>query len=165
MDERPQNADEPSTTTAWSPFRHGAFAVLWSATVVSNTGTWMQNAAAGWLMTTLDPDPVAVSLVQVASSLPMFLLALPGGALADIVDRRRLLILVQIVVTIIVALFGLLVWWDRVSPAALLIFTFLTGAAAALIAPAWQSIVPQLVSRSELAAGVALNSEIGRAHV
>src|SRR5262245_38412148 len=79
-----------------SPFGYPAFTVLWIATVVSNIGTWMQNAAAGWLMTSLDGDPFVVSLVQVATALPMFLLALPAGALADIVDRRNLIVVVQV---------------------------------------------------------------------
>src|SRR5260370_3959887 len=78
-----------------APFRDRAFAVLWVATVVSNIGTWMQGAAASWLMTGLNPDAFVVSLVQVASSLPMSLFPLPAGALADIIDRRRLLIGVQ----------------------------------------------------------------------
>src|SRR5258708_25685775 len=102
-----QGAGEGS---ALAPFRHRAFAVLWVATVVANIGTWMQNAAAGWLMTSIDPDPFAVSLVQAAASLPMFLFALPAGALADIVDRRRLLIVIQVVVTVLVAAFGFAVW-------------------------------------------------------
>ena len=141
-----------------SPFYHPTFTVLWIATVGSNVGTWMQNAASGWLMTGLDPDPFVVSLVQVASSLPMFALALPAGALADIVDRRHLLIVIQTVVVTLVAAFGLLVWLGRVTPALLLSFSFLAGAAAALIAPAWQSIVPQLVPREHLQPAVALNS-------
>lgn len=78
----------------WAPLRHTVFTVMWLAAVVSNTGTWMYNTASGWMMTDLAPDPLIVSLVQVATSLPMFLLALPAGALADVIDRRRLLILV-----------------------------------------------------------------------
>jgi MFS family permease len=140
-----------------SPFRYPAFAVLWLATVVSNIGTWMQNAAAGWLMTGLDPDPFTVSLVQVATSLPMFLFALAGGALADIVDRRRLLIAIQTAVTTLVAGFGVLVWLGHVTPALLLAFSFLAGTAAALIAPVWMTIVPQLVPRPHLQPAVALN--------
>src|SRR3974390_3803973 len=85
----------PNDASSLSPFRHLTFTVLWLATLVSNIGTWMQNAAAGWLMTSLDPDPLMVSLVQVATSLPLFLFALAGGALADIVDRRRVLIAIQ----------------------------------------------------------------------
>ena len=72
----------------WIAFRHTTFTVVWIATVVANVGTWMYNAASGWLMTSLDADPLTVSLVQVASNLPMFLFALPAGALADTVDKR-----------------------------------------------------------------------------
>ena len=82
----------------------------------------MQNAAASWLMTSLNPDPFTVSLVQVATSLPLFLFALPAGALADIVDRRRLLIGVQVAVTVLVAAFGVLVWVGRATPLFLLSF-------------------------------------------
>src|SRR5580692_3071204 len=107
----------PKEATSLSPFRYPTFTVLWIATVVSNIGTWMQNAAAGWLMTVLDRDPFVVSLVQVATSLPMFLFALAGGALADIVDRRRLLIAIQMTVAALVGGFGLMVWLGGVTPA------------------------------------------------
>jgi MFS family permease len=83
-------------SSACSPFRSTAFTVLWLATVVSHVDVWMQNAAAGWLMTGLTSDPFLHSLVQLATSVPMFLFALPAGALADIVDRRRLLIAMQV---------------------------------------------------------------------
>ena len=81
--------DDPKTTTgsAFSPFRHPAFTVIWTASVAANIGTWMYTAASGWLMTSLAPDPLTVSLVQVAATLPIFLIAIPAGALADIVDR------------------------------------------------------------------------------
>ena len=156
--ERAKPAATAHAASSWSPFRHRAFAVLWGATVVSNIGTWMQNAAAGWMMTGLDPDPLIVSLVQVATSLPMFLFAMPAGALADILDRRRLLIVVQILATVVIVILGLLVWLDRMTPFLLLAFTFLVAAAAALIAPAWQAIVPQLVPKPDLQPAVALNS-------
>src|SRR5882762_1289762 len=111
MDEDRQSRKTPAATaSAGSPFRHRIFAVLWIATVISNIGTWMYNAAAGWLMTTLNADPLIVSLVQVATSLPMFLFALPAGALADIVDRRRFLILVQIALAVLAAAIAALVW-------------------------------------------------------
>src|SRR3954468_19392709 len=96
-DPQPTQSPNPPSTSPWNAFRHRSFTVVWLATVVSNVGTWMYNAASGWLMTSLDTDPLSVSLVQVASSLPMFLLALPAGALADIVDKRRFLILTEIV--------------------------------------------------------------------
>ena len=81
------------------PFRHSLFASLWLASLVANIGGWMYNAAAAWLMTTLDPHPLTVSLVQAAASFPMFLFALPAGALADIVDKRRFILALEIIVT------------------------------------------------------------------
>jgi len=141
----------------WIAFRHTTFTVVWIATVVANVGTWMYNAASGWLMTSLDADPLTVSLVQVASSLPMFLFALPAGALADTVDKRRFLIGAEIVLTIVAAASAVLVWLNLVTPSILLLFTFLLGAGAAFTAPAWQSVVPQLVPKQDLAAAVASN--------
>jgi MFS family permease len=153
-----------STTTvreegsALDPLRHRVFAALWIATVVSNIGTWMQNAAAGWLMAGLTQDPFIVSLVQVATMLPVVLFGLPAGALADIVDRRKLLIAVNAVLALVVAALGFLVWLGRVTPEILLIFTFLVGVGSALIAPSWQAIVPSLVPHKDLQAAISLNS-------
>ena len=149
---------ERDKDSSLAPFHYRTFTVLWIATVVSNIGTWMQNAAASWLMTTLDPDPFTVSLVQVATSLPMFVFAIAAGALADIVDRRRLLIVIQVTVILLVAAFGVLVRFGWVTPNLLLAFAFLVATAAALIMPAWQSIVPLLVPGQHLQPAVALNS-------
>src|SRR6478672_8204305 len=144
---------------ALRPLRNPAYAVLWTATVVTNIGWWMYTAAAAWLMTDLSVDPWMVSLVQVSSSLPMFLLALPGGALAGVVDNRRLLISAESAIVVISLAFAALVWLDRITPVTLLVFTLLLGAGAAVVAPAWQSIVPLLVTRKEeLPLAVALNS-------
>jgi len=142
----------------WSPFRNKAFAVIWAATVISNIGSWMYSAAAAWLMTTVDPDPLMVSLVQVAASLPVFLFALPAGALADIVDRRRLLIGSEYFITIVSIIFAVMVWQHHVTPLCLLLFTFLIESGSAAIAPAWQSTVPTLVPTSQLSAAVTMNS-------
>ena len=81
-----------STPRAFLPLRHATFRTLWLATLASNIGMWVQNTGAGWLMTSLDPAPLMVSLVQAASMLPVFLLALPAGALADLIDRRAFLL-------------------------------------------------------------------------
>jgi MFS family permease len=143
--------------SAWSPFRYTVFTVLWTATVVSNIGSWMQNAAAAWLMTSLRPDPFEVALVQAATTLPMFLFSLPAGALADIVDRRRLLIVVQTAAVAVAALFAIFVWLEWITPNWLLTFISLTGIATVLAMPPWQSIVPQLVPKEELRSAVALN--------
>src|SRR6516225_7890509 len=143
---------------AWGALRYPVFRWLWIATVVSNIGTWMYGAAAGWLMTSLSPSPLIVSLVQVANSLPLFLFALPAGALAAVIDKRRLILALEILTTVFSAIFALLVTLHAVSPATLLLFIFLTGALAALEAPAWQSIVPLLVPQPALSSAVAVNS-------
>jgi MFS family permease len=141
-----------------SPFHHQAFLVLWWATLISNIGTWMQSAAAGWFMTNLDSRPFMVSLVQAAASLPMFLFSIPAGALGDVVDRRKLIILVQVALTVLIVAFVLLIRFNLVTSDILLAFIFLAASAAALIMPVWQSIVPQLVSKAELQPAIALNS-------
>ena len=118
----------------------------------------MYNAASGWLMVSLNPDPLIVSLVQVASTFPMFLFALAAGALADIVDKRRLLIVGETSITVFCGLFSALVWLHRVTPGSLLVFACLIGVASALVAPAWQAVVPQLVPREDLSVAVVANS-------
>ena len=148
----------PRAESPWRPFRHAAFTVLWVATVISNIGTWMQSAASGWLMTSLDPNPLMVAMVQLATALPIFVLAVPSGALADIVDRRRLLLRVELAITAVIALFAYLLGTDSVDEDLLLIVTGCGGIAAALIAPAWQSIVPLLVRRESVAPAITLNS-------
>ncbi len=153
-----QPAASASSSSALSPFRHRAFAVIWGAVLVANIGAWMQNAASSWLMTALDSEPGIVALVQVATAFPMFLIGLPAGALADIFDRRRLLLTMETVGTLLTAGFAVLVMLDRVTPAILLGFVFLSSAASASIAPAWQAIVPQLAGRKELPAAIALIS-------
>jgi MFS family permease len=144
--------------SAWAPFRHTAFTVVWIALVVANVGTWMYNAASGWLMTSLDPDPFTVALVQVATTLPIFLLAIPAGALADIVDRRRFLLVMEILVTAMSAVFAVFVCLNLVTPSILLLFAVMIGVGGALSAPAWQAIVPQLVPKEDLAPAVSANS-------
>jgi MFS family permease len=118
----------------------------------------MQSAAAGWLMTTFNADPRMVAMVQVAAVLPMFLLGLPAGALADVVDRRRLLLIVESIAMVLIAILAFLVAIHRLSARDLLLFTFAQGMASALASPAWQAIVPQLVSSADLAPAIAMNS-------
>ena len=144
--------------SAWRPFRHPAFTVIWAASLAANTGTWMYTAASSWLMTSLSPDPLIVSLVQVTASLPIFLLAIPAGALADIIDRRRFLIIGEAANTAIAVVFAVLVSLNLVTAAVLLLFTFLISAFGAFTAPAWQAVTPQLVPKQDLPAAIAANS-------
>ena len=118
----------------------------------------MHEVGAGWLMTTLNSSPAIVSLVQAATTLPIFLFALFAGALADRVDKKRLLILVNVMLTIVVALLAVLVQLQMMTPLLLILFTFAIGTGAAFVAPAWQSIVPSLVPKDHLQPAIALNS-------
>ncbi|MEM9782896.1 MAG: MFS transporter [Pseudomonadota bacterium] len=141
-----------------APFRHRAFTLLWIATVASNIGTWMHDVGAGWLMTELAPSPMMVAAVQAATTLPIFLFALIAGAVADIVDRRQLLIWVNAVMGVAALMMAALVHLGAMTPVLLLVFTFVFGTGTAFIAPAWQAIVPKLVPREDLSAAIALNS-------
>ena len=142
---------------AFFPLRHRVFRTLWLATLASNTGMWVQNTGAGWLMTSLDPSPFMVSMVQAASMLPVFLLALPAGALADIVDRRRFLIGAQLWMLVMATLLALLAATDALGPWGLLAITFGIGAGTAINFPAWAATTPELVPREDLVGAVALN--------
>ena len=159
-DEHPGgSALSPSAAaSAWSALRYPVFRYLWIATVASNVGGWMYSAACGWLMTNLNANPLVVSLVQVATSLPLFLLALPAGALADMIDKRRFILTLEILTTIFTALFALAVSLKLMTPAVLLLSILLIGALGALETPAWQAIVPQLVPGPALSSAVATNS-------
>jgi MFS family permease len=88
-------SDRRTAESAWTPLSHPVFRALWIASLVSNIGTWMQNVSAAWAMTSLSPSPLMVALVQSATSLPVFVVGLPAGAVADIVDRRRLPLVTQ----------------------------------------------------------------------
>ena len=144
--------------SALSPLREPLFRSLWIAAVISYTGSWMQNVATGWLMTSLTSSPMWVALVQVAVSLPVFLIALPAGALADIVDRRKFLLFTQGSMVAAATVLGVMTLTRTVTPQILLVFTFLLGVGAVMNDPAWQSLTPDLVPPQQLAAAVALNS-------
>jgi len=147
-----------AAASAWSALRYPVFRYLWIATVASNVGGWMYSAACGWLMTSLNANPLIVSLVQAVTSLPLFLLALPAGALADMIDKRRFILTLEILTTIFTALFALAVSLKVVTPVLLLLSILLIGALGALETPAWQAIVPLLVPRPALSSAVASNS-------
>src|SRR5437763_9823279 len=131
----------------WSPLRLPVFRALWIAAVASNIGTWMQSVGAAWLMTSLTPSPLLVALMQTATSLPVFLVGLPAGTLADVVDRRKLLLVTQAWMLLAALVLGVLTWVGLVSAWSLLALTFLLGIGAALSGPVWQAIIPDLVER------------------
>src|SRR5207245_9994339 len=108
----------------WSPLLVPVFRVLWIAWIVANLGVWMQNVSGVWLMTTLSPSPVLIALMQTATSLPVFLLGLPSGTLADIVDRRRLLMVGLSIMLIAASILGMLTLLGAATPWLLLVLTF-----------------------------------------
>ena len=152
-------ADVPmQPVTATAPLRVPLFRNLWMAAVVSYTGSWMQQVGAAWLMTMLTTSPFMVALVQAAMALPVFLVVLPAGALADMVDRRRLLLFSQVWMMIAAAALGVCELMGVCTPWTLLGFTFLLGLGAVLNDPAWQAITPEVVPPHLLQPAVALNS-------
>ncbi len=139
------------------PLRNTVFRQMWLAFVVSSLGVWLQNTGAGWLMTTLSPDPLTVSLVQAATILPMCLLALPAGAIADIVDRRLFLLITQAWTMTAAVLLAVLTLMGLISVWSLLALTFAIGIGSAMTAPAWGALAPELVPREDLVQAIALN--------
>ncbi|MBX3165773.1 MAG: MFS transporter [Candidatus Eremiobacteraeota bacterium] len=140
-----------------SPLRRPLFRMLWVATIVSNIGNWIQEVSSTWLMATMAPDPLMVSLAQVASALPVFLLAIPAGALADVLDRRKLLIFTQAWMLIAAATMAVVTLMGMMNPWILLICTFYLAVGSALNSPGWHAITPEIVPKQELAAAVTLN--------
>ncbi|KAA2235430.1 MFS transporter [Salinarimonas soli] len=143
---------------AFAPLRNRVFAVIWLATIFGNLGTFMRDVASAWLVVELSDSATAVALVQAAATLPIFLLAIPAGVLSDILDRRHLLLAVQVGLGAVSTALALLAWFGGHSVASIVGLTALGGIGAALSMPAWQAIVPELVPRGEVKAAVALNS-------
>lgn len=147
-----------STMSTWSALRQPLFRALWLASLTSNIGTWIQDVGTVWLMTSLAPSAIMVSLAQTAMNLPFFVLALPAGALADVMDRRRLLLLSQLWMFGAAMVLGVLTIEGVTTPWLLLALTFAIGMGAALNAPTYQAITPEVVPKAQLPAAVSLNS-------
>ncbi|HEY1782777.1 MAG TPA: MFS transporter [Roseiarcus sp.] len=155
------NIDPQSPPSAEAPpglLSNSAFMVILVATSLSSVGLAMYDTGSAWLMTRLNPSPIMVSAVQVATTLPMFLLTLPAGALSDVVDPRRLLIVAGTAAAVVSIAFSAAVSAGLASPLSLLATTFLLGMGGALAAPAWLLITPILVPRSELDGAIAIDT-------
>ncbi len=141
----------------FAPLAHATFAVLWVATVLGNVGSFMRDVANAWLATELSSSPTVVAAIQAATTLPVFLLAIPAGVLSDILDRRRFLIVIQMMLGLVSGILMVLAWRGALTIEILIGMAFLGGIGAAMGGPSWQSIVPELVPRQELRSAVALN--------
>lgn len=153
----PTNRPEPDDSP-WSPLQNKVFRAILIATIVSNIAFWTQNVASSWLMTTLTPSPLLVALMQTAASLPIFLVGLIAGALADVIDRRKLLLATTAWTLLVALALGILTLLGLTSAWHLLTFTFLLGLGGALNTPAWLAVMTELVTPREVPSAVTLHA-------
>ena len=143
---------------AWSPLRHAAFRRLWVAQFTSNVGSWMQTVAAQWVMTSLTRSALLLSAISAAGSIPVLLLAIPAGALGDLVDRRRLILVSQLGMLLAAAVLAVLAAASAITPAVLLVLLFIIGVGGAAGSPTWQTLSPELVPPADRPQAIALGS-------
>lgn len=154
----PADSRRHSHASALAPLYTPIFRWIWIAALVSNLGTWMQNVGAAWLMTSLSSSPLLIALVQTASTLPVFLVGIPAGVMADRIDRRKVLLWSQSAMLVASGALGVLTYLGHTGPWTLLVLTFALGLGTSINGPAWQATVPRLVPSEQLPAAVALNS-------
>jgi MFS family permease/quinol monooxygenase YgiN len=152
------SAEAPREPSAWAPLRHAAFRRLWTAQFVSNVGSWMQTVTAQWVMTSLTTSALLLSAISAAGSIPVLLLAIPAGALGDLVDRRRLILASQILMLLAAAALAVLAAASALTPVVLLVLLFVIGIGGAAGAPTWQTLTPELVPAAERPQAIALGS-------
>ncbi|MGX5679819.1 MFS transporter [Schumannella luteola] len=152
-------SDAPAAPVgALAPLKVGIFRAIWLASIVSNIGGWMQTVGAQWFLVEQGSSATTIALVQAASAAPVLLLGIPAGVLGEFLDRRRLLIGVQAFQAVTGLVLAALTAWGQISPALLLLFTFLLGAGAAVQLPAYQALVPDIVPRPLIPSAAALSS-------
>jgi len=158
--ERPPEtvADADSPAGPFAPLALPTYRIFWIASLFSNTGTWIHEIGAGWLMSTLDGSPQMVSAVRAATALPIVLLAVPAGALSDRIDRRTMMLVVQCWLMAIAGTAAALTYLQWITPVGLLVLTVLMGLGVVLHVPTWQASIPEIVSRKHLPQAIALGS-------
>src|SRR3984885_57823 len=138
------------TTGPWQPLHNPTFRNLLASNLISDIGTFMQSVGAAWLMTPLTRSPLYIALIQTASALPFFLLALPAGSIGDIFDRRKLILSTETWMLVLAVLLTVATIRGVMTPWLLLLLTFGLSIGAALESPTWRAIFPDLVTREEL---------------
>lgn len=150
--------DTPPPPSALAPFRYPAFRAIWLANLASNMGSMIQSVAAAWLMTELTNSHLLIALVQASATIPILLLAVFAGAIADNFDRRRVMLAAQTGMLIVSAALTLATYLDAITPLSLLFFTLAVGCGTALNGPAWQASVRLQVGPRDLPQAIALNT-------
>lgn len=150
--------DTPPPPSALAPFRYPAFRAIWIANLASNMGSMIQSVAAAWLMTELTNSHLLIALVQASATIPILLLAVFAGAIADNFDRRRVMLAAQTGMLLVSAALTLTTWLDAITPLSLLFFTLAVGCGTALNGPAWQASVRLQVGPRDLPQAIALNT-------
>src|ERR1700690_2143289 len=153
----PSHHDSSPPTSPWSPLRIPLFRNLLIADLVSDLGNFMQTVGAAWLMTTLTTSPAYIALIQTASALPFFLLALPAGSIGDISDRRKLILGTEIWMFSIATVLTVVTFSGKMTPWLLLLLTLALSLGDAIEAPTWRAIFPELVKMEDLTPALALN--------
>jgi MFS family permease len=149
-------SNEGKQTAIWSALTNPVFRSLWVANVVSGIGGTMHDTAAVWTMTTMTTSPTLVGLMQTMTALPLFLFALPAGALADIVNRRRQIIFAQVFSLAGAVVLAAVTWHGNLSAYLLLALTFLLGIGTAFTSPPWQALMPEIVRKEDISSAVTL---------
>ena len=152
-----EDKDKDSDLSPIAPLRQPVFRMLWLTWLMANLCMWMNDVAAAWMMATIATAPIWVALVQTAATLPVFLLGLPSGALADSLDRKRYFLVTQLWVAVVAVVLSIAVFLGWMSPPLLLALTFANGIGLAMRWPVFAAIVPEIVPRPQLPAALALN--------
>ena len=154
----PQAVAPRPDPSAWAPLKSPMFRLFWVASLLSNTGTWIHEVGAGWLMTSLDASPAMVAAVRTSMSLPIVVLAIPAGVLADRIDKRRLLIWTQTLLLVVTAALAASTLAGVITPWGLLALTFVMGLGMVVHVPTWQAAIPEFVPSRQIGRAVALGS-------
>ena len=151
-------AEQRRVPAMFRSLRYRDFALFWTGNFLSNIGTWMQNLALGWQILVMTNSPFLLGLNGFLGTLPSLVFSLPGGAIADRLNRRKLMLFTQTSMALLALVLALLTSFHVIRIGEILAISFLTGLASALNNPAYQALVPDLVEREDLVNAVALNS-------
>lgn len=146
------------TSSPWAPLSHPIFRAIWLASLSSSIGSTMNDTAAVWTMSTLSSSALLLSVMATVSAVPIFLFSLPAGALADVLERRRILLVAQGWMLAAATILSAVAWLGGIKPWVLIVVATALGVGVAFNSPAWTSIMPDLVSREEMPAAVTLGS-------